>query len=144
MPGRPCVLVAVDRVTDRACARAGAGPQRMVEWRGWSSGLEHALRLRVESAFVLVVQDDRLFVARWDELRQLLVTELRRRPRCVPALFLLFRPPRRQTQIGQPRPDRQRPSVRADGDGSGCAGAGPQRRSGACDEWALRIRAEVG
>jgi hypothetical protein len=41
------------------------------EWRCWSSAVEHALR-QVATDFVMVVQDDRVFVPRWNELGQLL------------------------------------------------------------------------
>jgi hypothetical protein len=44
---------------------------RLPEWRGWSSGVEHALRL-VCTPFVMVIQDDRIFVPRYRELGLLL------------------------------------------------------------------------
>ena len=38
------------------------------EWRGWSSAVEHALRL-VETPHVMVIQDDRCFTKRFRQLR---------------------------------------------------------------------------
>lgn len=44
---------------------------RLLEWRGWSSAVEHALQL-VHTPFVMVIQDDRVFVPRYRELGLLL------------------------------------------------------------------------
>ena len=44
---------------------------RLTEWRGWSSAVEHALQI-VRTPFVMVIQDDRVFVPRYRELGLLL------------------------------------------------------------------------